>query len=245
MKLRLILFLALMLAGAGNAHAQFMGPGQRGGQTRNVYVTNTNTNGQGTMANSSPVAIASDQSSVAMKTASGAIASGSVASGAIASGAVASGAIAFGAVASGAFASGSIGSGAIASGAIAAGASAGDPCTFGTKVSLAISTNATASTQIIAASASTKIYVCSIILVAPAATAFNLLTGTGTNCGTSQAAVLGSTTAANGMSFAANGGITIGNGAGVIAIANVAGAELCTFQSNAVQVAGNLTYVQQ
>jgi hypothetical protein len=72
-----------------------------------------------------------------------------------------------------------------------------------------------------------------------------LLTGTGTNCGTSTAAVMGSTTAANGMSWAANGGITLGSGGASVAVANVAGAELCTFQSNAVYVSGNLTYVQQ
>ncbi len=82
----------------------------------NSFVTNANSNGSATSANSSPVVIASDQVAVAVKAASGAIASGSIASGAVASGAIASGA-----VASGAFASGSIGSGAIASGALAAG----------------------------------------------------------------------------------------------------------------------------
>jgi hypothetical protein len=78
--------------------------------------------GQETMAGSLPVAIASDQGAVAVKTASSAIASGAVASGAIASGAIASGAIASGAVASGAIASGAVASGAIASGAIVDGA---------------------------------------------------------------------------------------------------------------------------
>lgn len=68
--------------------------------------------GQATMANSLPVAIASNQSAIAIT-----IASGGVASGAIASGAIASGAVASGAIASGAFASGSISAGAIAAGA--------------------------------------------------------------------------------------------------------------------------------
>ncbi len=141
--------------------------------------------------------------------------------------------------AGGAFASGSI-----SAGAIAAGASAGDPCTFGTKSNLAVSTNSTSLTQIIAASGSTKIYICSIMLVGAGATAFNLNTGTGTNCGTSPAALIGSTTAANGMSLAANGGVTLGNGAGTIAV-TAASSALCTLQSNAVYVSGNLTYVQQ
>ena len=117
----------------------------------NAFVTNTNANGQNTMANSGPVALASNQS-------------------------------------------------------------VADPCMFQAKTNLPISGNATALTQIIAASASTKIYICSISLVAAGATAFNLNTGTGTNCGTSTAAVLGSTTAANGLSFAASGGMTLGNG---------------------------------
>lgn len=57
-------FLTLALVSIGSAHAQFMGPGQRGGQTRNVYVTNTNPNGQTTSANSSPVVLPSDQSNL-------------------------------------------------------------------------------------------------------------------------------------------------------------------------------------
>lgn len=122
---------------------------------------------------------------------------------------------------------------------------AADPCMFQAKTSLAVSSNATGLTQIIAASASTKIYICSIALVAAGATAFNLNTGTGSNCGASTAAVMGSTTAANGMSLVTNGGLAFGNGGSTIAIANVAGAELCTLQSNAVYVSGNLTFVQQ
>ena len=47
------------------------------------------------------------------------------------------------------------------------------------------------------------------------------------------------------MSFAANGGLTLGNGGSTVAIANVAGAELCTLQSNAVYDSGVITYVQQ
>jgi hypothetical protein len=184
-----------------------------------VHVANTNANGSAVSASSSPVVIASDQVAVPIKAASASIAAG-------------------------AYASGSIGSGAIASGAIAAGASAGDPCMFGTKINLPISTNATALTQIIALSGSTKIYICSINLVAPGATAFNLVGGTGTNCAAAAVAIMGSTTAANGMSWAANGGFTLGNGSGVVGF-GAAGSELCTLQSNAVQVAGNLTYVQQ
>ena len=71
--------------------------------------------GQGTMAASVPVAIASDQSAVATKAASGAFASGSIASGALASGSIASGA-----AVSGAFVAGSIADLAHGQGAMAA-----------------------------------------------------------------------------------------------------------------------------
>ena len=118
-----------------------------------------------------------------------------------------------------------------------------DPCALSAKTNLPIATNATALTQIIAASGSNRIYICSEDLTAAGATAFNLISGTGSNCATSTAAVEGSTTAANGQSWAANGGKVKGNGAGTVAV-TAASQALCTLQSNAVFVSGNLTYVQ-
>ena len=223
----------------------------------NAFVTNTNANGSATSANSSPVVIASDQAAVAIKAASASIASGAVASGAIASGAIASGAVASGAVSSGAFAAGSIGSGAIASGAIASGAfaagsfvnaTAGDPCMFQAKTNVPIST-ATGTVALVAAVSAKKIYVCSLTLIANAAVAVSLSEGSGATCGTSnQAGVIGvatNGTAANGLSLAANGGLTLGNGGGTVAQTATANNTLCLFQSGTVQIAGNMTYVQQ
>lgn len=74
----------------------------------NAFVTNSNANGQATMANSSPVVIASNQSAVPVSGASGAFASGSFASGSHASGSFASGSFASGALASGSVASGAM-----------------------------------------------------------------------------------------------------------------------------------------
>ncbi len=127
---------------------------------------------------------------------------------------------------------------------VAGTATAFDPCTWKTKTNLAISSNATALTQIIAASGSTKIYVCSLSLLAAGATAYNLNTGTGSNCGSSTAALLGSTTAANGLTFATGGGMTLGNG-GATVLVTAASSEICTLQSTAVYVSGSMTYVQQ
>lgn len=217
-----------------------------------VSVTNANANGQATMANSSPVVVASNQSAIPTS-----VASGGIASGALASGSVASGALASGSVSSGAFASGSIGSGALASGSVASGAfasgsflnaTAGDPCMFQAKTNVPIST-ASGTTALVTGVSAKRVYVCSMSLVAATAIAVSLSEGSGTTCGTSaQAAVLGvatNGTAANGISLAANGGLTLGNGGGTVAATATNANYLCLFQSGTAQLSGNLTYVQQ
>lgn len=153
--------------------------------TTGIPVTNANANGQATMANSSPVVIASNQT-------------------------------------------------------------AADPCMFQAKTNLAISQNGTSSVQLIALSGSTSIYVCSLSLIAAGATTVAITTGTGTACVTGNAAVIGSTTSniANSMSFAANGGMTMGNGQGTVA-KGASSSELCMILGSNVFVSGNLTYVQQ
>jgi hypothetical protein len=118
-----------------------------------------------------------------------------------------------------------------------------DACMGQAKTNLPISFQATSSAQLIALSGSTKIYVCSLSLIASAATVFSLTGGTGTNCGT-PAALIGTTTASNGLSLAANGGLTLGNGGGTVAVTG-AGSELCIVQSGGGNLVGNLTYVQQ
>jgi hypothetical protein len=118
-----------------------------------------------------------------------------------------------------------------------------DPCSYAAKTNLPISFQTTSITQQIALSGSTKIYVCSLSLIASAATVFSVTGGTGTNCGT-PAALIGTTSATHGLSLAANGGMTLGNGAGTVAV-TAAGSELCLVQSGAGDLVGNLTYVQQ
>lgn len=153
----------------------------------NVNVSNTNANGPATMANSSPVTLASNQS-------------------------------------------------------------VGDPCTFQAKTSVAIST-ASGTTALVTGVSAKKIYVCSLSLIAPSAISVSLSEGSSSTCGTSnQAAVIGvatNGTAANGLPLAANGGITLGSGVGTVAATGTTANYLCLFQSGTVQLAGNLTYVQQ
>lgn len=129
---------------------------------------------------------------------------------------------------------------------LASNQTAADPCMFQAKTNLPISQNGTSSVQLIALSGSTSIYVCSLSLIAAGATTVALTTGTGSACVTGNAAVLGSTTSniANSLSFAANGGLTLGNGQGTIA-KGAASSELCMINGSNVFVSGNLTYVQQ
>ena len=88
-------------------------------------------------------------------------------------------------------------------------------------------------------------------LVTSGAIAVSLAEGSSSTCGTSnQAAVLGvatNGTAANGISLAANGGLTLGNGGGTVAANGDCRTDyLCLFQSGTTQMAGNLTFhVQQ
>src|SRR5450755_2199604 len=74
-----------------------------------------------------------------------------------------------------------------------------DPCQQATKINLPISQTATATNQIVAASGTTKVYVCSLSLVSASANTVSLVSGTGTNCGTGTTALLGSITPANSM----------------------------------------------
>jgi hypothetical protein len=167
-------------------------------------VTNTNANGQATMANSSPVVIASNQTAVPVSVASGGIASGAIASGAIASGAVASGAYASGAVSSGAYASGSLASGAVVDitnmssttgaappskaiylGANTSGATGGLVQGLIQCDSTAIYDASTSgSTELVALTSGRTIYVCGYTIMAGGTVNVKLIYGTGTACAT-------------------------------------------------------------
>lgn len=118
-----------------------------------------------------------------------------------------------------------------------------DPCSSEAKITAPFSL--TARGVIIAATSSKKNYICAISVVAAAAEIFNIDEGTGTTCGTGTAAVVGSTTAANGLSFAANGGMAaIGSNSTVLAglTANV---DTCIVPSSTNRLSGFVTYVQR
>jgi hypothetical protein len=120
-----------------------------------------------------------------------------------------------------------------------------NPCETVAQTSLPISITTATTTQIVAASASNKTYICSLFLTSAAADNVGIVEGTGGTCGTGTAGVIGGTTAANGPNFAANGGVLLQAG-GKVAVAQTAGTNvgLCLITSAATPLAGVLKYVQ-
>lgn len=118
-----------------------------------------------------------------------------------------------------------------------------DPCQVVAKTNFTGSQ--TSGTQIIAGTSAKKTYICSMQLIVQGADVVNIIAGTGSVCATGSSAVMGSTTAANGMSYAANGGFTYGNGAATVIAATAANADnVCITQSGSSRITYQGTYVQ-
>lgn len=113
-----------------------------------------------------------------------------------------------------------------------------DPCAGVSKQSVSVSQ--TANARLLVAPAG-RVFVCSAFVVGADAENISLVEGTGATCGTGTAAVIGGATAATGPNFAANGGFTLGNGGGTVAITATPGNDVCLFQSGSGRVAGVLT----
>jgi hypothetical protein len=118
-----------------------------------------------------------------------------------------------------------------------------DPCQG--QVKLYASINQTGNTQLVAGTAARKIYVCTIHVVAAAATDVAVVEGTGSVCATGTAGVsgFGGATAATGWNFAANGGIALGSGESSLGAEGTSGDNLCVFNSGSGQVSGGISYV--
>ena len=117
-----------------------------------------------------------------------------------------------------------------------------DPCT--TDVPSYVAISQAADTQLVAVDGTKVIYVCGILAVVTTAEVLNIVKGTGTVCATNKAAIVGSTTDANGVPFGANGGWTWPN-AGHTQFKTAAGDALCLTQGGTVQTSGVLIYVQK
>jgi hypothetical protein len=115
-----------------------------------------------------------------------------------------------------------------------------DACATQQKTDVAISQ--TASTKIVSGVPGQSIYICLIRVVAGVAEITSEWEGTGAACATGKIVHSGSATAANGESFAANGGYSTGAGtASVISLSP--GNDFCLGQSGANRVSGKVSYV--
>lgn len=117
-----------------------------------------------------------------------------------------------------------------------------DPCKMVGASSYVI--NLTTNTQIITGTSSKQTYICAINIVVGAATNVALVEGTGSTCGTSTTGMAGGSTAATGWNFAANGGLTLGNGDSWVIKTATAADNVCILVSAANQVSGSIKYVQ-
>lgn len=119
-----------------------------------------------------------------------------------------------------------------------------DPCTAVTKVSVAIDVSSATTVEVAATSgdATNKVYVCSINLVASAADVVSILEDDTATCSSPSGAIIGSTTAAHGWSFAANGGIALGNGAGTVMKTSAVSRSLCLVTTTTAQLTGSVMY---
>lgn len=117
-----------------------------------------------------------------------------------------------------------------------------DPCSGVQKTTTPISI--TTDTVIISAVSAKRNYICALVVVASAAEIVAVTEGTGSVCGTSEAALVGSTTDANGLSFAANGGLGMGGANATIIAGKTTNVDTCLNVSGANRVSGWVTWVQ-
>lgn len=117
-----------------------------------------------------------------------------------------------------------------------------DPCSGVSKVAVPFSVSSATTTQLVAASASNKVYVCAINAVVSAADNVALVEDDTAACASPTAGLAGGTTAGTGWNFAANGGLTLGNGAGTIAVTAATNRYVCLITSSTAQLSGTVMY---
>lgn len=122
-------------------------------------------------------------------------------------------------------------------------ASASDPCSTKAKTYYVVNLAAAATVEIANAVASQFFYICSVNLVTAGASAVLIAEDDTDGCGSLSAGLNGGTTAATGWTFAANGGIALGNGLGTVLKTVTANRYLCIAPSGTGQLSGSISYV--
>jgi hypothetical protein len=95
--------------------------------------------------------------------------------------------------------------------------------------------------------AAKRVFVCSMVLMVSAPTTLSIAEGQGATCsGPNQAGMIGvgtNSAASGGMSFPANGGLTLGNGTGSVTQTANINTNVCLYNTGSATIAGNVTYV--
>lgn len=119
-----------------------------------------------------------------------------------------------------------------------------DPCLTSAKSYTSI--NLAAATAIVIATGTTGklVYVCDFDVSNGGAANLGIIEGTGGTCsGGTTAGVVGGTTAATGLQFAANSGLAKGNGAAAVWATHNTGNNICLVPSTTAQISGHMSFV--
>lgn len=120
-----------------------------------------------------------------------------------------------------------------------------DPCQVNARTYTPINISTAANIKIVTGTSSKKTYLCHLFLLAAGADNIGIVEGTGTNCATGTAGVIGGATAAAGINLAANQGWVAGTGGNAVAATATNADDFCLITSAAVQVSGVAVTVQQ
>lgn len=121
----------------------------------------------------------------------------------------------------------------------------GNGCTSGVLTFTPINISAAGTVTLVAGVAKTHTYICKYTVQTTSANDIALVEGTGTNCSTVSAGLLGGTTSSTGQIVAANGNYTLGADALAWAKTATAADNVCLITSASTQVSGVIVTTQQ
>lgn len=121
-----------------------------------------------------------------------------------------------------------------------------DPCLTQTPLVLEVNEATSSTTTLISGITGLNTYICGLALfLGGSATNINLVEGTGSNCSTISAGLLGGTTAATGANLAASQSILLEAGGHWVMKTATSGDNVCYAASGSTQVSGFIKYFQQ
>jgi hypothetical protein len=102
----------------------------------------------------------------------------------------------------------------------------------------------TTAIQLVAGVSGKQVYICAFNVVSATSQNVTLVEGSGTACATTTLGMAGGATSTTGWQLGTNGGLTFGNGMGVVFKTSTATNAVCIIDGGAGQVSGSLTFAQ-